>query len=54
MRFKQWIKVLTGAYVNKIVVNSQSGRVSATAVEFSYGGETHTVNVNKEAIVSSG
>ena len=44
---------MTGAYVNKVVTKKEGGEAVATGVEFEHGGNTYTVNVRKEAIVSA-
>ncbi|KAI0709739.1 GMC oxidoreductase [Earliella scabrosa] len=47
------LKVLTNAYVLRIVTSGGDGAVVATAVEFEHEGKTYKVNVGKEAILSS-
>lgn len=45
------LKVLTGAYVRRIITTNKSGRVAATGVEFEHGGIVHVVNVAKDALL---
>lgn len=48
------LKVLSDAYVNKIITTKQGESVVATAVEFEHGGAIHKVSARKEVIVSAG
>ncbi|KAI0788170.1 GMC oxidoreductase [Fomes fomentarius] len=47
------LKVLTEAYVRRIVTTDGPNGVVASAVEFDYQGQVYTVKVGKEAILSS-
>ena len=48
------IKVLTNAYVRKIVTTGSGEDVVASGVEFEHDGKVHTVSANREAIVCAG
>ncbi|KAI1783604.1 GMC oxidoreductase, partial [Ganoderma leucocontextum] len=45
------LKVLTGAYVNRIVTKKGGEVVVATGVEFEHGGQVHVVHAAKEVIL---
>ncbi|KAI0695505.1 GMC oxidoreductase [Cerioporus squamosus] len=47
------LTVLTEAYVTRIITSKEGEEAVAKAVEFKHGGQTYTVNVAKEAILSS-
>ncbi|KAI0749991.1 GMC oxidoreductase [Daedaleopsis nitida] len=47
------LKVLTKAYVRRIITADGAGDAVASGVEFEYEGEVHVVNVNKDVIVSA-
>ncbi|KAI0072989.1 alcohol oxidase [Panus rudis PR-1116 ss-1] len=52
---RQNLSVLVTAHVNKVLTEKKDdGKVIVTGVEFQYGGKVHTVNVNKEVILSAG
>jgi choline dehydrogenase-like flavoprotein len=49
------LKVLVGAHVQRVQTEKDSGgNLKATAVEFTHGGKTCTVNVNKEVLLTAG
>ncbi|EKM56079.1 uncharacterized protein PHACADRAFT_162124 [Phanerochaete carnosa HHB-10118-sp] len=48
------LKVLTDAYVRKIVTDESGGDVAASGVEFEYGGHVYTVFIKKEVVLSVG
>ena len=45
--------MLTEASVTRILTKKEGEEAGATGVEFKHGGKTYTVNVGKEAILSS-
>ena len=47
------LKVLTAAYVRRVVNEKRGEGVVATAVEFDHDGQTYKVKVAKEAIISA-
>ncbi|EKM50939.1 uncharacterized protein PHACADRAFT_262842 [Phanerochaete carnosa HHB-10118-sp] len=48
------LKILTEAYVCRIVTEMEAGGVVARAVEFEHGGKQYTVSAAREVIVSAG
>lgn len=48
------LKVLTEAYVNKIVTRKEGDILTATGVEFEHGGNVYQVHATKEVILSAG
>lgn len=48
------LKVLTGAHVSRIIVNSHGGELRATGVEFTVEGQIHSVTAAQEIILSAG
>ncbi|KAL5358569.1 putative aryl-alcohol dehydrogenase [Aspergillus floccosus] len=48
------LRVLTGALVEKLVLEQRVGAVVATAVQFSKGSRMYTVAVNREVILAAG
>ena len=47
------LKVLTGALVSRVLTAKQAGALAATGVEFVHGGQTYSVGVAKDAILSA-
>ncbi|EKM52404.1 uncharacterized protein PHACADRAFT_260760 [Phanerochaete carnosa HHB-10118-sp] len=48
------LRVLTNAYVHKIVTDRSDGDVAASGVEFEHGGQPYTVFAKKEVVLSAG
>ncbi|KZT01787.1 GMC oxidoreductase [Laetiporus sulphureus 93-53] len=48
------LKVLTEAYVTRVITSKKGDKVVAESVEFDYGEKIYKVNVGKEAILSAG
>lgn len=48
------LKVLTEAYVRRVLTKKDGEELVATGVEFEHGGSIHTVNAGKEVILNAG
>ncbi|PYH91304.1 putative aryl-alcohol dehydrogenase [Aspergillus ellipticus CBS 707.79] len=51
---RQHLRVVTGALVDKLILETRNGSAVATALQFSKGGKNYTISVNKEVVLAAG